>query len=150
MRRRERAAQWHLLFLAVVVLGPLVIYPLVRLVLLSLTGPHGGLGFQAYATFFGNPETRGVVGTTLWILFASAGLASLLGVALASMLFFKPFPGCAARHAFPRTVRRVSVVSGRLYADLSVRLAGLGQYWLAAAVPSAVRRRSTSCSAWAG
>ena len=93
VRRRERAAQWHLLFLAVIVLGPLVIYPLIRLVLLSLTGPHGGLGFQAYATFFGNPETRGVVGTTLWVLFASAGLASLLGVALASMLFFKPFPG---------------------------------------------------------
>ena len=93
VRRRERAAQWHLLFLAVVVLGPLVIYPLVRLVLLSLTGPHGGFGFQAYSSFFGNPDTRGVVGTTLWILFASAGLASLLGVALASMLFFKPFPG---------------------------------------------------------
>ncbi|MFP3276591.1 MAG: 2-aminoethylphosphonate ABC transporter permease subunit, partial [Paraburkholderia sp.] len=93
VRRRERAAQWHLLFLAVVVLGPLVIYPLVRMVLLSLTGPHGGFGFQAYASFFGNPETRGVVGTTLWILFASAVLASLLGVALASLLFFKPFPG---------------------------------------------------------
>jgi 2-aminoethylphosphonate transport system permease protein len=93
VRRRERAAQWHLLFLAVVVLGPLVIYPLVRLVLLSLTGPHGGFGLQAYGSFFGNPETRGVVGTTLWILFASAGLASLLGVALASLLFFKPFPG---------------------------------------------------------
>jgi 2-aminoethylphosphonate transport system permease protein len=93
VRRRERAAQWHLLFLALVILGPLVIYPLVRLVLLSLTGPHGGFGFQAYGAFFGNPETRGVVGTTLWILFASAGLASLLGVALASLLFFKPFPG---------------------------------------------------------
>ncbi|RDJ97370.1 2-aminoethylphosphonate ABC transporter permease subunit [Paraburkholderia lacunae] len=92
VKRRERAAQWHLLFIAVVVLGPLVIYPLVRLVLLSLTGPHG-LSLQAYAAFFGNPETRGVVGTTLWILFISAGLASLLGVALASLLFFKPFPG---------------------------------------------------------
>lgn len=34
-----------------------------------------------------------MIGTTLWILFASAGLASLLGVALASLLFFKPFPG---------------------------------------------------------
>ena len=93
VRRRERSAQWHLLFLAVVILGPLVIYPLVRLVMLSLTGPHGGFGFQAYGAFFGNPDTRGVVGTTLWILFASAGLASLLGVALASLLFFKPFPG---------------------------------------------------------
>ncbi|CAG4922807.1 2-aminoethylphosphonate ABC transporter permease subunit [Paraburkholderia gardini] len=92
VRRRERAAQWHLLFLLVVVLGPLVIYPLVRLVLLSLSGPHG-FGVHAYAQFFQNPETSGVVGTTLWILFASAGLASLLGVALASLLFFKPFPG---------------------------------------------------------
>ncbi|MFM0644130.1 2-aminoethylphosphonate ABC transporter permease subunit [Paraburkholderia bryophila] len=92
VKRRERRAQWHLLFIAVVVLGPLVIYPLIRLVLLSLTGAHG-LSVQAYVQFFGNPETRGVIGTTLWILFASAGLASLLGVALASLLFFKPFPG---------------------------------------------------------
>ncbi|NYH14041.1 2-aminoethylphosphonate ABC transporter permease subunit [Paraburkholderia bryophila] len=92
VKRRERRAQWHLLFIAVVVLGPLVIYPLIRLVLLSLTGAHG-LSVQAYAQFFGNPETRGVIGTTLWILFASAGLASLLGVALAALLFFKPFPG---------------------------------------------------------
>ena len=91
-RRRERLSQWHLAFLAVVVLCPLVIYPLVRLVLLSLTGEHG-LSFHAYSTFFQNPETSGVIGTTLWILFASAGLASLLGVALASLLFFKPFPG---------------------------------------------------------
>jgi 2-aminoethylphosphonate transport system permease protein len=92
VKRRERLAQWHLLFIAVVVLGPLVIYPLVRLVMLSLTGTHG-FSVQAYSTFFGNPETRGVIGTTLWILFASAGLASLLGVAIASILFFKPFPG---------------------------------------------------------
>ncbi|MFM0265637.1 2-aminoethylphosphonate ABC transporter permease subunit [Paraburkholderia sediminicola] len=92
VKRRERAAQWHLLFLAVVVLGPLVIYPLVRLVLLSFSGPHG-LSLQAYSAFFGNPETRGVVGTTLWILFVSAGLASLLGIGLAALLFFKPFPG---------------------------------------------------------
>src|SRR3954454_9509851 len=98
MKRRERAAQWHLLFIAVVVLGPLVIYPLVRLVMLSLTGAHG-LSMHAYSAFFGNPETRGVIGTTLWILFASAGLASLLGVALASILFFKPFPG-------PRVITR--------------------------------------------
>src|ERR1700754_312597 len=71
VKRRERAAQWHLLFIAVVGLGPLVIYPLVRLVLLSLTGPHG-LSLHAYSAFFGNPETSGVIGTTLWILFASA------------------------------------------------------------------------------
>src|SRR5476649_1304503 len=67
-RRRERLAQWHLWFILVVVLGPLVIYPLVQLLLLSVSGAHG-LSFHAYTAFFGNPETSGVVGTTLGILF---------------------------------------------------------------------------------
>lgn len=92
VRRRERRAQWHITFLLVFVLGPLVVYPLVRLVLLSLSGAHG-LSLQAYGTFFGNPDSRGVIGTTLWILCLSAGLASVLGVAIAAILFFKPFPG---------------------------------------------------------
>ncbi|MEM5329538.1 2-aminoethylphosphonate ABC transporter permease subunit [Paraburkholderia sp. JHI2823] len=92
VRRRERRAQWHIAFLLVFALGPLVIYPLVRLVLLSLSGAHG-LSFHAYGAFFGNPDSRGVIATTLWILFLSAGLASVLGVALAALLFFKPFPG---------------------------------------------------------
>jgi 2-aminoethylphosphonate transport system permease protein len=91
-KRRERAAQRHLLFILVVVLGPLVVYPLARLVMLSVSGPHG-MSLHAYTAFFGNPETRGLIGTTLGILFASASLASLLGVALASMLFFRPFAG---------------------------------------------------------
>ncbi len=90
--RRARRAQWQLWCILVVVLGPLVIYPLMRLAALSVTGAHG-LTLHAYAAFFGNPETRGVIGTTLGILFASATLASLLGVLIASMLFFKPFPG---------------------------------------------------------
>ncbi|SAL22250.1 binding-protein-dependent transport systems inner membrane component [Caballeronia sordidicola] len=91
-RRRERRAQWQLWFILVVVLGPLVIYPLMQLLWLSVTGKHG-LSLHAYTAFFTNPETSGVIGTTLGILFASATLASLLGVLLASMLFFKPFPG---------------------------------------------------------
>ena len=91
-RRRERLAQWQLWFILVVVLGPLVIYPLAQLLLLSVSGAHG-LSLHAYTAFFGSPETSGVIGTTLGILFASATLASLLGVLLASMLFFKPFPG---------------------------------------------------------
>ncbi|WP_233867929.1 2-aminoethylphosphonate ABC transporter permease subunit [Paraburkholderia adhaesiva] len=92
VRRRERRAQWHIAFLLVFVLGPIVVYPLVRLVLLSLTGAHG-LSFHAYTSFFCNPESRGVIGTTLLILFVSGSLASVLGVALAAILFFKPFPG---------------------------------------------------------
>jgi 2-aminoethylphosphonate transport system permease protein len=91
-RLRERKAQWHLLFILVVVLGPLVVYPLARLVMLSFSDAHG-VSLHAYSAFFSNPETRGVIGTTLGILFASASLASMLGVALASMLFFRPFAG---------------------------------------------------------
>ena len=50
------------------------------------------------------------------------------------MLFFKPFPGARTGYAFSRIVRRVPVVSGRVHADLSVRLARLGQHRLAAAL----------------
>ncbi|CAL8476721.1 2-aminoethylphosphonate ABC transporter permease subunit [Caballeronia sp. S22] len=91
-KRRERKGQWHLLFILVFVLGPLVVYPLARLVMLSVTGANG-FTLHAYTAFFGNPETRGMIGTTLGILAASASIASLLGVAIASMLFFRPFAG---------------------------------------------------------
>ncbi|RDU99778.1 2-aminoethylphosphonate ABC transporter permease subunit [Trinickia dinghuensis] len=94
-KRRERGARLHLMLVAVLVLGPLVIYPLARLVLLSLTGPHGEFGLHAYTAFFSNPDATGVIGTTLAIVFASAGIASVLGVALAALLFFRPFPGAA-------------------------------------------------------
>lgn len=40
-QRREKRAQWHLLFILVFVLGPLVVYPLARLIVLSVSGPHG-------------------------------------------------------------------------------------------------------------
>lgn len=94
-KRREWHVRLHLLFIAVVVLGPLVIYPLARLVMLSLMEPHGRVGFHAYATFFSNPDTSGVIGTTVSIVFASGSIAAVLGVALAALLFFRPFPGAA-------------------------------------------------------
>jgi 2-aminoethylphosphonate transport system permease protein len=90
--RRERAARWQMLFLLFVVLGPIVVYPLFRLLTLSVSGEHG-LSFAPYVRFFGNADTRGVIFTTIWILFASAGLASLLGIAIAALLHFRPFPG---------------------------------------------------------
>ncbi len=93
-KRRKRLGDWHLAMLAVVVLGPLVVYPLARLVLLSLTGEHG-LSLAAYRNFFGNPDTRHVLVSTLGVLIASAGTASLLGVLLAALLFFRPFPGAS-------------------------------------------------------
>ncbi|GLZ23148.1 2-aminoethylphosphonate ABC transporter permease subunit [Burkholderia plantarii] len=93
-RRAGRRARLHLLVLALVVLGPLVLYPLARLLLLSVTGDHG-FTLAAYRTFFGNPDTRGVLGTTLWVLCVSAGSASVLGVLLAALLFFRPFPGAS-------------------------------------------------------
>ncbi len=93
-RRARGRANLHLIVLALVVLGPLVLYPLARLLLLSVTGEHG-FTLAAYRGFFGNPDTRGVLGTTLGVLCVSAGTASVLGVLLAALLFFRPFPGAA-------------------------------------------------------
>ena len=45
-KRRERRAQWHLLFILVCVLGPLVVYPLARLVI-SRHLSHGHNRWQA-------------------------------------------------------------------------------------------------------
>jgi 2-aminoethylphosphonate transport system permease protein len=91
-RRGSGLACLNLAVLAVLVLGPLVVYPLLRLVWLSLSSASGP-SLQAYVKFFTNPETRGVLGSTLWVLGMSAGLASILGVLIAALLFFKPFPG---------------------------------------------------------
>ncbi|AJX34073.1 2-aminoethylphosphonate ABC transporter permease subunit [Burkholderia oklahomensis] len=93
-RRRERRANARIVALAAVVLGPLVLYPLARLVLLSVIGDHGPT-LAAYRTFFANHDVRDVLGTTLWVLFASAGAASAVGVLLAALLFFRPFPGAS-------------------------------------------------------
>lgn len=92
-RQRDRRANLRVAIVAVFVLGPIVIYPLARLLLLSVTGAHGEFGLRAYAAFFSNPDARGVIGTTIAVVFASAGIASVLGVALAALLFFRPFPG---------------------------------------------------------
>jgi 2-aminoethylphosphonate transport system permease protein len=83
---------WQPWLLLVAVLGPLVIYPLARLLLLSLSGPHGPT-LDVYLQFFRNPDMRNVLVSTLGLLAVSASLAALLGVALASLLFFRPFPG---------------------------------------------------------
>ncbi|MBF4026381.1 2-aminoethylphosphonate ABC transporter permease subunit [Burkholderia pseudomallei] len=93
-RRRERRASARIVALAAVVLGPLVLYPLVRLVLLSAFGAHGPT-LAAYRAFFASHDVRDVLGTTLWVLFASAGTASIVGVLLAALLFFRPFPGAS-------------------------------------------------------
>jgi 2-aminoethylphosphonate transport system permease protein len=88
--RNERLAQLNLAAIALVVLVPLVVYPLIQIVLLSFSGPHG---IGAYVSFFSKPQAQGVFHTTLAVLFISATLAAIVGVALAALLFFRPFPG---------------------------------------------------------
>ena len=90
--RREWRANLRIVALLALVLGPLVLYPLARLLLLSVLGEHGPT-LTAYRAFFGNHSAQHVIRTTLWIMAASAGSASALGVLLAALLFFRPFPG---------------------------------------------------------
>jgi 2-aminoethylphosphonate transport system permease protein len=91
-RRRAILGQAHLWFLALGILGPLILYPLCRLLWLSVAGAHG-LSLDAYAKFLTDPDTLGILETTFAILIVSAGIASLLGVILAALLFFFPLPG---------------------------------------------------------
>ncbi|MDR0478213.1 MAG: 2-aminoethylphosphonate ABC transporter permease subunit, partial [Burkholderiaceae bacterium] len=93
-RRRQWRACLRVVALVAAVLGPLVLYPLTRLVLLSAIGEHGPT-LTAYRAFFASHDIRNVLGTTLWVLLASAGGASLLGILLAALLFFRPFPGAS-------------------------------------------------------
>jgi 2-aminoethylphosphonate transport system permease protein len=76
----------------VVVLGPLVIYPLV--VELSLSGADG-FSLQSFIHFFTDPGSLHLVWTTLWVMVVAAGLSSVVGITLAALLFFFPLPGGA-------------------------------------------------------
>jgi len=93
-RRQERRASLRIIVLVALVLGPLVLYPLARLLLLSVIGEHGP-SLAAYRAFFSNHAAQSVLGTTLWIMLASASSASVLGVLLAALLYFRPFPGAS-------------------------------------------------------
>jgi 2-aminoethylphosphonate transport system permease protein len=93
-----RASTWrwgaslNLAAVTLLVLLPLIFYPLLRLLLLSVTGDHG-LSLDGFTSFFGGGTVWSVFGTTMLIVLCSAGLASLLGIVLAGLLFFFPVPG---------------------------------------------------------
>ncbi len=94
MSTRSRAVirELNLLAVVVVVLGPLVIYPLICVVRLSVTGADG-LSLAPFARFFTDPGSIHLVWTTLWVMAVAAGLSSLVGITLAALLFFFPMPG---------------------------------------------------------
>jgi len=78
--------------LVVFVFMPLIFYPLGGLVWLSVDTAKG-LTFESYRHFFADPSSWDVIRTTLGILVVSAGIATLVGVTLAALLFYLPFRG---------------------------------------------------------
>jgi 2-aminoethylphosphonate transport system permease protein len=92
MRKGAVISNLNLAAVVIVVLGPLVIYPLICVVQLSLTGA-GGFSLQSFVHFFTDPGSLHLVWTTLWVMTVAAGLSSLVGIGLAGLLFFFPMPG---------------------------------------------------------
>jgi 2-aminoethylphosphonate transport system permease protein len=94
-RRAALLCRANLAALLVAVFLPLILYPLVGLVLLSLRS-GGGFSVASYTRFFTNPNSLEVIRTTLAIVLASASIATVVGVALAALLFYLPFRGSSS------------------------------------------------------
>lgn len=82
----------NLTALAILVFVPFILYPLGGLFLLSVR-TTSGLSIAPYLDFFSDPRSLEVIRTSLEIVGASAALATLVGVALAALLFYLPFRG---------------------------------------------------------
>lgn len=77
---------------ALVVLGPMVVYPLFQLLRLSVTG-ESGFDASAFIAFFTSSGSWRLVFATLGVVAESPSIASVIGIALAAALFFFPLPG---------------------------------------------------------
>jgi len=84
----------NLAALVVFIFLPFILYPLGKLFLLSVR-TKAGLSIEPYLEFFSSPSSIEVIRTSLAIVFASAAIATLTGVALAALLFYLPFRGSA-------------------------------------------------------
>ena len=92
---RSRLVQGvNLSALLVFIFLPFILYPLGKLFVLSVR-TKTGLSIGPYLEFFSSPSSIEVIRTSLAIVFASAAIATLTGVALAALLFYLPFRGSA-------------------------------------------------------
>jgi 2-aminoethylphosphonate transport system permease protein len=92
IRKARLTRNANLSALLIIVFLPLILYPLLGLVLLSVR-TNTGFSFTPYVNFFSNPASLEVIRTTLLIVAASASVATIVGVALAALLFYLPFRG---------------------------------------------------------
>lgn len=92
IRRVRLARGSNLAALFAIVFVPFILYPLLGLVLLSFRTPKGA-SLAPYFRFFTDPASLRIIETSVEIVVVSAGLATLVGVALAGLLFFLPFRG---------------------------------------------------------
>src|SRR6185437_5747204 len=92
IRKARLTRNANLSALLAIVFLPLILYPLLGLVLLSVR-TNTGFSFTPYVNFFSNPASLEVIRTTLLIVAASASVATIVGVALAALLFYLPFRG---------------------------------------------------------
>ena len=82
----------NLAAVVLLVFGPFILYPLGGLFLLSVR-TKSGVSIEPYLRFFSDPTSLEVIHTSLAIVLASAAVATVVGVALAALLFYLPFRG---------------------------------------------------------
>ena len=90
-----------LLLLLTAIIGFLVLYPMVMLVLGSLTPPfgaEGGFTLDGYRTALGDSAAHKAIGTTIWLSLVRALLAVGLAVALAWAIVRTDLPGRNVLH----------------------------------------------------
>lgn len=89
--RRAPAFLWALP--PVVALALIFLYPLFLVVRQSVSPDGGGLSLAPYADVFGSESFRSALLTTVWLSAGSAAGCLVLGLVLALVIAFVPFPG---------------------------------------------------------
>lgn len=79
--RAVSAAYWMLALVPLAALSVFYLYPLLRVLLISVTEPAAGLG--NYREILASPVVRGVLGTTAWICAVTSAVSLALGYLLA-------------------------------------------------------------------
>jgi len=84
--------QLNILALALFVFLPLIAFPFVSLLLYAFNY-NGSFGFGGFVAFFTSEDSWPILEATFKILAISGTLASLVGIGIASVLYFFPFAG---------------------------------------------------------
>ncbi|MFI0032921.1 2-aminoethylphosphonate ABC transporter permease subunit [Streptomyces albidoflavus] len=95
-RPRSGAPGWVWVLPPVALLACVFLYPLVLVVQQSVTPDEGGTSLAPYAEVLASASFRQALTTTVWLALGSTAGCLVLGLVLALVIAFVPFPGAKA------------------------------------------------------